>query len=247
MERATMTDERDRLSDLVWTRLSETDPYWSVLAIEKYHGQQLAGERKEEFFETGEQNVQHFLDVASRLRPGLRYSTVIDFGCGVGRLTIPLCRRAKQVFAVDISPTMLDLCEKNCREAGLFNVIPIKSDDDLSELNGFQADLIISSITFQHIVPTRGLPILELLVERLKPDGVLCVFLLIAGESDQPVHGIDALSVLASPETYIEMNVYPLDSVISILRNYTEQIILDLVPMGKHLGANIFCARQTTI
>ena len=233
----------ETLSDEIWTCLSQKDPYWSVLTIDKYHGV-LSPERRAEFFRTGEQLVSSFLKRAFRLQPQLKLTSAIDFGCGVGRLTLPLCRRVKHVFAVDVSQTMLELCEKNCREEGFYNVIPLKSDDRLSSLDGIEADLVVSSITFQHIRPMRGLQLMEGLIRRLKPDGVLGVFVLIAGESDQPTHGADYRSIQASPESYIEMNVYPLESIVSMLSKYTDQITLVPVPMGHQLGADIFCARR---
>ena len=239
-----MTDVDQKLSDHVWKKLSETNPYWSVVSLDKYRGH-LSLENRRDFFESGEQNVQYFIKIVTQLSPHLTLSTVIDFGCGVGRLTIPLCRRAMQVFAVDISPAMLDLCQQNCKEAGFDNVIPIVSDDSLLGLNGIRADLIISSITFQHIRPERGLRLLKRLTALLNPGGVLCAFVLISGESDRTSADADLASVLASPESFIEMNVYQLELVVLMLSDYTDQITLGLVPMGKHLGADIFCVRRS--
>lgn len=48
--------------------------------------------------------------------------TVLDIGCGIGRLTLPVAKRVKKVTALDISDKMLDLCKKNTQEAGLDNV-----------------------------------------------------------------------------------------------------------------------------
>ena len=214
-----------------------------MLSIDEYRGE-LPPNRKAEFFRTGELNVEHYLEMALRLQPSLKLTTVIDFGCGVGRLTIPLCRRAQRVFAIDISPTMLTHCRQNCKAAGLFNVIPVRSDDALSGLDGVLADLIVSSITFQHIRPERGLRLLRALLERLKPGGVFSVFLLIAGENDRAADDVEVASVRAEPEAYIEMNVYPLDLVMSMLSHFADEITLRFVSMGKHLGADIFAARR---
>lgn len=48
--------------------------------------------------------------------------TVLDIGCGIGRLTVPIAKQVKKVTAVDIADKMLDLCKKNVEEAGLDNV-----------------------------------------------------------------------------------------------------------------------------
>jgi ubiquinone/menaquinone biosynthesis C-methylase UbiE len=54
--------------------------------------------------------------------PGM---TVIDLGCGPGRLTLPLAAAvgaAGKVVAVDLQPEMLAKAEARCRSAGLANV-----------------------------------------------------------------------------------------------------------------------------
>ena len=45
--------------------------------------------------------------------------TVVDFGCGTGRASIPLARRGFQVVAVDISPAMLELVGQKAAKEGL--------------------------------------------------------------------------------------------------------------------------------
>lgn len=48
--------------------------------------------------------------------------TVLDVGCGPGRITVPMAKRAKSVTALDASPKMLEFCRKNAETAGLSNV-----------------------------------------------------------------------------------------------------------------------------
>lgn len=48
--------------------------------------------------------------------------SVLDVGCGPGRITVPMAKRAKRVTALDSSPRMLEYCMKNAKEAGLTNV-----------------------------------------------------------------------------------------------------------------------------
>ncbi|MDO5695739.1 MAG: methyltransferase domain-containing protein [Eubacteriales bacterium] len=56
---------------------------------------------------------------AMDLRPT---DTVLDLGCGVGRLCIPIARRVKEVIAVDISSDMLACAQRNAKAAGLNNI-----------------------------------------------------------------------------------------------------------------------------
>ena len=49
-------------------------------------------------------------------------STVLDIGCGQGKLTIPLAKRVKSVIALDISKEMLKYVSENAAGEGLNNI-----------------------------------------------------------------------------------------------------------------------------
>jgi SAM-dependent methyltransferase len=51
--------------------------------------------------------------------------SVLDVGAGPGRVSIAAARRVKSVTALDVSRGMLDMLEKNVREAGVTNVTPV--------------------------------------------------------------------------------------------------------------------------
>ena len=51
--------------------------------------------------------------------------TVVDIGCGPGRLTVPMAQKAKSVTCVDAFEKMLERCVQNVRDAGLHNVKPL--------------------------------------------------------------------------------------------------------------------------
>lgn len=54
--------------------------------------------------------------------------TILDIGCGPGRITVPMAKRAKSVTAMDSSHPMLDTCMENVQAAGLNNVEPLFLD-----------------------------------------------------------------------------------------------------------------------
>lgn len=54
--------------------------------------------------------------------------TVLDIGCGPGRMTIPLARRTAHVYAIDFSQAMVDICRENCGNAHVTNVTCLQSD-----------------------------------------------------------------------------------------------------------------------
>ena len=59
------------------------------------------------------------LEYAYHLLGDVRGKQVMDFGCGTGDNTLLLARRGAQVQAVDISPEMLRVAERNCMGANV--------------------------------------------------------------------------------------------------------------------------------
>ena len=48
--------------------------------------------------------------------------SVLDVGCGPGRLAVPIAKRVARVTAIDASEEMLRNCKKNAQEQGLTNI-----------------------------------------------------------------------------------------------------------------------------
>jgi SAM-dependent methyltransferase len=70
-----------------------------------------------------------FLDRAG-IEPG---STVLDFGCGIGLLTVPLAQRGCRVVACDFSRGMLDRLRAHVEAAGVSHLVELHKlawDDD---------------------------------------------------------------------------------------------------------------------
>jgi cyclopropane fatty-acyl-phospholipid synthase-like methyltransferase len=105
--------------------------------------------------------------------PDFKINKAIDFGCGVGRLVVPLAKLADEVTAVDVSDSMLEETEKNCKARSISNVMLVKSDDSLSSLKG-KFNFVHSFIVFQHIPVRRGEMIFKNLLAHLE-DGGICV------------------------------------------------------------------------
>jgi cyclopropane fatty-acyl-phospholipid synthase-like methyltransferase len=95
----------------------------------------------------------------------------LDFGCGVGRIVIPLAERCGSVLGVDVADSMLVNARLLCQQRNLSNVRFARCDDSLEGVDG-GFDLVHSYIVFQHVPPGRGLPLLERLLRKLNANGV---------------------------------------------------------------------------
>ena len=93
-------------TDAHWKHWARVDPYRAVLFSDRYKRSRLS-DNFQEFFDTGRVYVDSLMDKVVVLNPSLPLETAVEFGCGVGRLVIPLARYFRNVIGVDISPEML--------------------------------------------------------------------------------------------------------------------------------------------
>ncbi len=158
-------------SDGEWEKWGRRDPYYAVLTDTKFRRDNLTPEAKSAFFESGRIHIaQMFHVIRDTIDPAFSPKRALDFGCGTGRIVIPLAAMVEHVVGVDVSESMLREAVKNCGESAVRNVEFIRSDDALSAVEG-RFDFIHSYIVFQHIPTERGKRIFRGLLDRLAPGG----------------------------------------------------------------------------
>ena len=151
-----MFNEQDTNTDSEWERWGSSDPYFGVLTNARFRRQNLNQDSINEFFESGAHDIHRVLERCRfHIDPSFSPARALDFGCGVGRLVVPLAKIADHVVGLDVSESMLTEARQNCERYGVGNVTLLKSNDNLSALEGL-FDLVHSYIVFQHIPPERG-------------------------------------------------------------------------------------------
>ncbi len=159
-------------TDEHWEQFGKEDPYWAVLTHDEFRKGTLDDQAIQRFFQSGEEHVARILEVIRlQLVPGFSPASALDFGCGVGRLALPLATRCSRVVGVDVSPSMLEEARRNTQARRASGVEWVLGDDTLSRVTG-RFDLVHTYIVLQHIPPERGLPLFRRLVDLVAPGGV---------------------------------------------------------------------------
>lgn len=159
-------------TDQEWVKWGRQDPYFAVITDEKFRSANLNEAARKEFFDSGRYHANYVLDRCRRLvDPAFAPRRALDFGCGVGRVALPLAEKVAEVVGVDVSPDMLAEAQRNGERLGIQNVEWRLSDDTLSAVQG-SFDLVHSCITFQHIDVPRGRQLFARLLDSLAPGGL---------------------------------------------------------------------------
>jgi SAM-dependent methyltransferase len=126
-----------------WDRRAREDAFYFVDNRLQYRDPDV-----QRFWDEADEALDTLLSRAGKeVRPG---DSVVDVGCGVGRLTRPLATRAFEVCGVDVSEEMLALARRY--NPGLDNVRWLLSDgQSLAGIGDGTVDGIVSLVVFQHI------------------------------------------------------------------------------------------------
>ena len=164
--------------DESWREFGRSDPYFGVLSADRYRAENINDAALADFFASGEQHVEQVLEIINKhLGATPAQEHALDFGCGVGRLALPLARHFSAVVGVDISDAYLAEAARNRDRKGLANIEFI---DNLAGLVAQQRrfDLVHSYIVFNHIPWNHGKNLIAALFGLLRENGVLALHVL---------------------------------------------------------------------
>ncbi len=150
-----------------WEHFGKADPLWGVLSHPGKEGKWEDAEP--EFFATGEAEIRKLMQYVDRVRPGIERRRVLDFGCGVGRLTMPLSRYYREAVGIDISAPMIAKAKsyagKNCR-------FVLNQRADLKVFEDGYFDLVYSNIVLQHMEPKYAKQYIAEFLRVISPNGL---------------------------------------------------------------------------
>ena len=159
-----------------WKKWGEINPYFGVLTDDSFRLDRFDESARERFLRTGEAHIEElFATIREHLAADFQPRVSVDFGCGTGRLGIPLARRSGAVIGIDVSDAMIEEARKNCDRQSIANVQFATSVDQLKAVAKGGYDFVHSFIVFQHIPIRDGMRIFEALLTGLNPDGVVAL------------------------------------------------------------------------
>ncbi|MBI3895973.1 MAG: class I SAM-dependent methyltransferase [Acidobacteria bacterium] len=130
-------------SRIEWIMWGKTDPLYGVAS---WPGREKTGENpwtEQEFYATGESEWKDFLSQWSQY--GFDPHCCIEIGCGAGRLTGQLTGCFRKVYAIDISPDVIELARRHAPEATYY----VTDGETLPVADG-SATAVFSTFVFRH-------------------------------------------------------------------------------------------------
>jgi 2-polyprenyl-3-methyl-5-hydroxy-6-metoxy-1,4-benzoquinol methylase len=218
-----------------WERLGRDDPYYGVYSVEEFRGRGLDRNARERFFKSGREYIDGLLaDMQDLIDPSFTPDRALEYGCGVGRLLIPLAQRTRELVGVDVSPSMLAEAARNCEKYGVSGVRLIGTKAMARLESDF--DLVHSALVLQHIPMRRGERILSQLVRLLRPGGVAAVHVPIAAKPHLSVFNAVMKLPLAHnllnvargrpwSHPQMQMNVYKLNRLLRVVEGHGVELV----------------------
>jgi SAM-dependent methyltransferase len=247
-------------SDAAWRRYGEVEPYFGVLTDERFRRTNLTEESLKDFFASGEHHLSRVLATLQEhaIAPSAP-GDALDFGCGVGRIVIPMARRFRNVTGIDISEAYRIEAMNNCQRQDVVNVRFLETLRPLIE-EGARFDLVHSSIVFNHISWSRGRTMIADMFELLRPTGAMAIQVMLQRRVSRLRRAGSWLRQKVLPfnwlvnatrgrpvfEPLMQGNEYPLGELLLLLKDKGAQnfhIQLENVPED-HTFAFLFCVKK---
>lgn len=156
-----------------WTHMGLNRPYHSVLSSVDNLPENFDEEKEERFWKSGRTEAAGAESVLARYKfTDLNHKICVEYGCGLGRVTVVLSELFKTIHAYDISPTHLTRAEQHARAKGARNIQFHVSGmmDDGIEIE--ECDFFYSRLVIQHNPPPLMRELIKVALASLRSGGV---------------------------------------------------------------------------
>lgn len=194
-----------------WQLLGAQDPLWAILSDPAKRG---GGWRIDQFLETGRLEAEQIMGHLAELSLSPECHRVLDFGCGVGRITHALAGYFERADGLDVSEAMVVQARRLHQD--LPNLFFHQSVSPELPFPGQSFDVIYSRLVLQHMATDIALNYVAEFVRVLRPLGVAIV--------QAPSRCLIDEEVMASEVQFkggsamIEMHAHPREMIEGVIR-----------------------------
>jgi SAM-dependent methyltransferase len=153
-----------------WEKLGRAEPYWSVLSHDTFRMGNIEPHHIELFYKSGAAAVDDCIRTLERHGQAFDRSwTVLELGCGVGRVGEHFSKAMSRYIGVDVSAEHLAKAKAHFQDKALLNGRFSLLRDAIRDDSGF--DLFYSLIVLQHNCPPMMAWLLDTFLQKLNVGG----------------------------------------------------------------------------
>jgi SAM-dependent methyltransferase len=179
-----------------------------------------------------------------------QWRSVLDFGCGPGRLSQAFGAHFVDVTGVDVAPSMVELARSYAAASGSPCRFDVNARPDLTLFPDCSFDLVYSNLVLQHMPPELSRGYLAEFVRVLKPGGV-AVFQL----PSRPARSLTGIMLALAPIRVLrlfrksDMYAIPIDEVTAVITAAGGEIldVRDDQSAGPNWISHTYIARHPAI
>lgn len=164
-----------------WQQWGRVDPLYAVASLPERHRDGANPWTDEDFYANGRADWgvigHHWRDYAGALE-----GTVLEVGCGAGRMSQQLAGEFSSFVGLDVSPDQLELARAAVAEAPAATDLRLSTGTGLAAAAG-EVDGVFSTHVFQHLRPALVESLLEDCGRVLAPGGTVMLHIPIPGTS----------------------------------------------------------------
>ncbi len=165
-------------SDPAFDQFVQREPFFVVVPAPEYRAAVLTDAARLKFFRDGNAIVQALVrTIELRLAPHFAPTSILEYGCGIGRLALPLARLAARkggsVTAVDTSPAMLAHARTTAATHAIDNIT--FTDPETVATGSRRFDFILCYAVLQRLRSADGIAVVDRLMRLLLPGGIVAL------------------------------------------------------------------------